>query len=286
YQPTDALTLQGQFRYNYNSRYSSPLIPGFNIKYTPGADWTLRASYGRGFRAPSLKELFIEFIDVNHFIVGNTDLRAETSHNLNISSEHRVGLPLGHESTIEVSYFFNRLQDRISLAQFQPLQFTYFNIDKFESQGINASITLEKRGNYRLQFSASYMQQSSAVPGTQTRRFTPVWESRNALQFPFPLFKAVKLDMMHRFFGRQAQFFLDEDENLVEGFVEGYHLLNISAHYSFAGDRFTLGAGVKNVTNQTQVRTRGGQGGAHSSSGTQRLVQRDRSYFIRLQYRL
>ena len=286
FQATDALTLQGQFRYNYNSRYSSPLIPGFNIKYTPSADWTLRASYGRGFRAPSLKELFIEFIDVNHFIVGNTDLRAETSHNVNISSEHRLGLPLGHESTLEVSYFFNRLKDRISLAEFQPLQFTYFNIDEFESQGVNASITLQKRGSYRLRSSASYMRQSSAVPGTQTSRFTPVWEARNALQFPFPLFKAVKVDVMHRFFGKQAQFFLDEDENLVEGFVEGYHLLNISAHYSFAGDRFTLGAGVKNVANQTQVRTRGGQGGAHSSSGNQRLVQRDRSYFIRLQYRL
>jgi outer membrane receptor for ferrienterochelin and colicins len=286
YQATDALTLQGQFRYNYNSRYKSPLIPGFNIKYTPHPDWTVRASYARGFRAPSLKELFIEFIDVNHFIVGNTDLRAETSHNINVSSEHRLGRFLGHHSALEFHYFYNRLTDRISLAEFQQLQFTYFNIDEFESQGINASITLEKKGKYRLQSSASYMQQSNAVPGTQTRRLTPVWESRNALQFPFPLFTAVKMDVMHRFFGRQTQFFLDENEDLREGFVGGYHLLNISAHYSFAGDRFTLGAGVKNALNQTQVRTRGGQGGAHSGSGNRRLVQRDRSYFVRLQYRL
>jgi len=91
---------------------------------------------------------------------------------------------------------------------------------------------------------------------------------------------------MHRYFGRQTQFVLDENEDLREGFVGGYHLLNISAHYSFAGERFTLGAGVKNVTNQTQVRTQGGRGGAHSGSGNQRLVQRDRSYFVRLQYRL
>lgn len=286
YKLTDKLTMQAQFRYNYNSRYRSPLIPGFNIKYAPRADWTLRASYGRGFRAPSLKELFIEFIDVNHFIVGNTDLRAETSHNIDISAEHRLGMLWGHESILDINFFLNQLRDRISLAEFQPLQFTYFNVDEFESQGVNASFTLEKKKKYRIQSSASYMRQSNAVFGTQTRKFTPVWEARNTLQFPFPLFQPVKIDVMHRYFGRQAQFFLNENEDLVEGFVEGYHLLNISTQYAFAKNRITLGAGVKNVFNQTQVRTSGNRGGAHSSGGNQRLVQRDRSYFVRLQFRL
>ncbi len=286
YQLSETLTLQGQFRYNYNNRYSSPVIPGFNVKYTPNKNWTVRASYGRGFRAPSLRELFIEFVDINHFIIGNPNLRAETSDNAEVSVVHSRELFWGHQATVEGNYFFNNLEDRVSLAQFQPLQFTYFNINEFESQGINVSLTLKKKGKYHLQTSASYMRQSNTVSGTATRRSTPVWEARNNLNFPLPVYNPIRIDIMHRFFGRQTQFFLDENDELLEGFIGGYHLLNISAQYAFASDRITVGMGIKNALNQTQVGTAGSQQAAHSNAGNQQLVQRDRSYFIRLQFRL
>jgi outer membrane receptor for ferrienterochelin and colicins len=286
YQLTEALTIQGQIRYNYNSRYRSPIIPGLNIKWAPRENWVLRTSYARGFRAPSLKELFIEFIDVNHFIIGNPDLRAETSHNFNISGEYSFTVRAGVRSGIELTYFYNQLRHQISLAQFQPLQFTYFNIDQFKSQGFNAVFHLEKPEVFRIQIGGSFRMQTSKVLNAETVRTIPVWELRNSIQWPIPFYKALKLDVLHRYFGRQAQFFVDENEMMSEGFIGAYHLLNISFRHHFANNRFALGFGIKNALNQTQVNAVGSGGGAHAGGGNQRLVQRDRSFFVRLQYRL
>jgi outer membrane receptor for ferrienterochelin and colicins len=75
-------------RYAYNTRYGAPVIPSLNVRWQLNQGFTLRASYANGFRAPSLKELYLFFVDVNHDIVGNEDLDAERSHNL----ERRTGL--------------------------------------------------------------------------------------------------------------------------------------------------------------------------------------------------
>ena len=72
--------LQSQFglRIPYHSIYSAPLIPSLNLKFDLNNKTQFRLAYSRGFRAPSVKELFLEFIDINHNIVGNLELDAET----------------------------------------------------------------------------------------------------------------------------------------------------------------------------------------------------------------
>ena len=47
--------------------------------------YSFRFSYAKGFRSPSLKELFFEFVDINHNIVGNRNLQSENSDNFQIN---------------------------------------------------------------------------------------------------------------------------------------------------------------------------------------------------------
>ena len=48
-------------RYAYNTTYNAPLVSSLNLKYAlptkKGDRWSMRASYARGFRAPSLKDI-------------------------------------------------------------------------------------------------------------------------------------------------------------------------------------------------------------------------------------
>ncbi|MEO1436530.1 MAG: TonB-dependent receptor, partial [Bacteroidota bacterium] len=82
FQVYDRLKLKGNLRFGYNSDFAHPLIPSLHVHWAPNDRWNIRSSYSMGFRSPTLKELYFNFIDVNHFIIGNPAVKPETSHNL------------------------------------------------------------------------------------------------------------------------------------------------------------------------------------------------------------
>ena len=50
---------------------------------------TFRANYASGFRAPTLKEMYMHFDmgNMGYMIIGNPDLEPEKSHNFNLAAE-------------------------------------------------------------------------------------------------------------------------------------------------------------------------------------------------------
>lgn len=79
-------------RYDYFSLGNRSHLSGkFSARYRHER-LVLRAGYGGGFRAPSLKEHFMYFHINDIFIIrGNTRLRPETSHNLHLTGEYTHG---------------------------------------------------------------------------------------------------------------------------------------------------------------------------------------------------
>lgn len=107
---TSRLNLIAALRYDYFSQASAQhLSPKINIMYK----WdkvSLRASYADGFRAPTLKEMFMSFNMANVFMIyGNPDLKSETSHNFNLAVEYT------HKSyNLTLMGFFNDVSNRIT----------------------------------------------------------------------------------------------------------------------------------------------------------------------------
>ena len=77
WKPVTNVSIQPGVRAAYNTRYNAPLTPSLNLMYKPGKT-TLRASYARGFRSPSLKELYLYFFDSNHQVEGNDRFTGRT----------------------------------------------------------------------------------------------------------------------------------------------------------------------------------------------------------------
>ena len=69
WQPTSRLNIVAALRYDYYSEASaSHLSPKINLLYK-FSETNLRASYANGFRAPTLKEMYMNFDMANIFII-------------------------------------------------------------------------------------------------------------------------------------------------------------------------------------------------------------------------
>ncbi len=285
YEPFRKFKLLGNVRYGYNSQYNHPVVPSLNAHWQVDRNLNLRLGYAYGFRAPSLKELYFNFIDVNHFITGNPNLEAEYSHNASFSVDYDWVLSPGNTISFQGKTFYNKINNRIILALLEGLQYTYQNIESFETHGVNLGVS----GNWgkKVDLSSSlgiirlYNQFNEM---SDSPKFTTSQEWRNSISFEIPW---IETNMMftHNFFGRQILFF-QAAEGVSEGFIDAYHIANLTFSRDFFKDRIFLSAGVKNIFDVENVPFAGIAGGVHGGSGDSRLVGWGRSWFLGVNVRV
>ncbi|MCB9476705.1 MAG: TonB-dependent receptor [Deltaproteobacteria bacterium] len=117
--PIDRLTLVPGARYTYNNRFGDVVTPKISLWTMPTDGLVARASYGRGYRAPSLKELFYIFDHSNlgYIVQGNDELRPETSDSYNAGVE----ITPWDDALIEANGFYNRYDDLIDIL-LEPIE--------------------------------------------------------------------------------------------------------------------------------------------------------------------
>lgn len=100
-------------RYDYFSvGKESHLTPKLNICYKPLHNLSLRAGYGMGFRAPTLKEKYYDFDMAGIWIVeGNANLKSETSHNFNLSAEYTRS-----RYNFTASVYYNKVKNKLATS--------------------------------------------------------------------------------------------------------------------------------------------------------------------------
>lgn len=122
YNPLSWLNVVASVRDDYfsesdNNAVTSRLAALFKLK-----PLSVRASYSGGFRAPTLKEMYMCFDMAGiQMIYGNPDLKPERSHNFSLSAERngqvRRGLLAGSYS-LAVSGYYNYYDSRITTTDF------------------------------------------------------------------------------------------------------------------------------------------------------------------------
>lgn len=86
---TDQLNIVGSVRYDYFSASAQKAFTE-RLAVVYKFPWmTFRANYASGFRAPTLKEMYMHFDmgNMGYMIIGNPDLEPEKSHNFNLALE-------------------------------------------------------------------------------------------------------------------------------------------------------------------------------------------------------
>jgi outer membrane receptor for ferrienterochelin and colicins len=204
---------------------------------------------------------------VNHNVQGNPDLDAENSHNVNLSLQYNRETSKSFVGT-EINFFYNSINDIITLAQAEGDLYTYINVDKYITQGTQLVI------NYRL-----YPWFNIKTGGGITGRYNSLSEDDGTdKKFQYTpdavlttTYRWLKTDMdftlNYKFTGRMPQFFVNESGQVSEGYISAYHTMDFTLQKSFFRNRLTIGAGVKNILNNTTVAAVGSDGGVHTGGG-------------------
>jgi len=278
------MTLQSSLRYIKNTKYDAPLIPSINLKYDINDVLSLRASYAKGFRAPSLQELHFLFVDINHNIIGNTNLNAERSDSYILGLNfHQVSE--SYSFKIESSIFYNNVQDLISLANIENDVYTYMNIGEYNTSGINASLSYIRPDlNLRLGFSLTGRQyKSTGLIDATDFIITP--EVMLNLIYSLPLYD-INLNLFYKYSGKLIGFYAVSDVEYDKFEIGDYHTMDISLSKEL-GDKFvTLVAGIKNLFDVTEISRIGSDGNFHSDASTSNPVAWGRTVNVSIRFNL
>lgn len=124
------LKLTGGFRRDEYSDFGARTSPKASALLTLHGAHRLRASFGEGFRPPYFGELYL---DTPPFFVGNPALRPEQTRGFTAGYTYA-----GPRAQVSADWFHTRLRNGI-VFDLRRLPFTYGNLSKYTSQGLNLS---------------------------------------------------------------------------------------------------------------------------------------------------
>jgi outer membrane receptor for ferrienterochelin and colicins len=288
YKPIKNFTVKPGLRLIHNTAYRAPLVPSLNIKYALGDakyknTWTFRLSYAHGFRAPSLKELYFFFVDINHNITGNENLKAENSHNFNASANFSRQYK-AYVLKTELSAFYNHIENMISLAQGVGTNFSYFNIDVFQSLGTQVNFEWawsHIKANVGAAWIGRYNQLNEV---NNSERFLYSPELRTNLIHDWHKTKS-SVAVFYKFTGRMPLYRYGEGGDIQFSEIQEFHMTDITFSKRFWVDKITFAFGVKNLLNVQNINGVV-SGGAHSAGGNSMPIAMGRLYFVKLNLNL
>lgn len=283
YRPFEGFTIRPGLRYGYNTRYIAPLVPSVNLMFKPVAALAFRASYARGFRQPGLKDLYFDFVDINHNIHGNPNLKAEYSNNYLISANYggRVG---NWFCKAGISAYYNQIHDLIQLAlkaNGAANEYWYVNNEHFITKGVqaNGEVTAGAfNASVGFAYLGTYNQESDKDATLPVFSYSP--EARASIMYTFNR-QELSLAVFYKYTGGFVQYLLDKNNHPIQSRMGDYSIADITLSKQLFKKRLNISVGCKNMFNVNNILAGQTNGGAHTSGSGLVAVGMGRIYFLK-----
>ena len=289
--PTPKIKIKPGLRKAYNTAYQAPpIIPSLNSKFVLAPSLDFRMAYAQGFRAPSIRELYFDFFDASHSIMGNPDLRAETSHSFNASLNFQPEQGNNIFKKTVLTGFYNDVSDKIAygIDPSDPRITTLFNIDSYRTAGLMLNQIFafqDLTGNLGISRIGRYNMLSTEQVSLPQILYTT--EINATFSYLIPIVKT-HASLFYKWTGALPGFEMvtATNGNLVpkEIRLEGFHWMDLTFRKPI-GDNLSINLGARNLLDVTNILSTSGAGGAHGG-GSQRPMGYGRSYFLGLTYQL
>ena len=281
YKPISILSIRPAVRAIYNTNYDAPLIPSVNLLYKPFKFYEIRLSWSKGFRAPSLKEQFLDFEDSNHNVHGNPNLKAENStHYLASLLYKKVWKKVVFMA--EPSVFYSQIENRISLVEADATTklYQYTNIENFNSKG--AELTLKcNLSRFHLSAGTSYTGVHESF-GATSKQTDIAWfpEYNASVDYTFSKFKTT-FSAQWKGVGKKPVYRINTDESISRFENDSYQLLDVNVRQQFYKNHFNITLGIKNILNVKQVNAYESSG-VHSDGSNETSIGTGTTCFVKI----
>ncbi|WP_298653051.1 TonB-dependent receptor [uncultured Proteiniphilum sp.] len=148
-------TLVTGLRYDYHSQFKDYFTPRLSVMYKLNPKITLRGGYSGGFRSPTLKELYTDWFHPyggGFQIIGNKDMKAEKSNNLNLSTEISLG-----KTVVTAMAQYSLIDDMVSTQWVNDDTVRYANIGDAKVLSTELSVTSRITNNLSVKGGYSYV---------------------------------------------------------------------------------------------------------------------------------
>lgn len=285
YNPIKDILIQPSLRYAYNTNYDAPLIPAINFKADIIDNLLIRASYAKGFRAPSLRELYLFFVDINHNIRGNENLRAENSDTYGLNLEYTLQTDKAIVK-FEPKLFYNDIRNQITLAFIEQTLYSYINVGQFKSQGAEFSVNCITE-DITSKVGVSYIgRQNMLNENIQAPEMLYSTEFQGNILYDIKDYD-VKLSLFYKYTGMLPSLQLTTDNQIQRFELNGFHTLDITFSKFFFEKTVNLTIGAKNLFNVTNLQSNiAANGGVHTGGSNSFASGVGRTVFTSLKFNL
>ena len=230
---TGRFVLTPSLRLEKGNSYGYVLSPSLGMTWAMDPHTRLKANWGKGFRAPTISEMYLHFTHMGVLVNGNPHLTPEKSRNFDVGLEWERG-----KSSGRITWFENRVSHLIDLTPITSRLYTYENVNRALLRGLEFSISHPLSS--RLTATGGYTYLDARDRDTESRLPN---RSRHTLT------ARLSYDD-HRDYGYTAELW----DSLKDGYYFDsqsytYHLLSLSLSRHW-GKAWNLTAGLYNMANK------------------------------------
>ncbi len=281
--------LQPAIRYTHNNAFGNFFSPALNAKYLINNQNIIRFAYGKGYRAPSIKELYLDwhptFGPFTYNISGNKDLKLETSHSFILNYTMYRTLKNSNTLVIEPSISYNQVKNLIGLSELKNFSRHYINLYGMKSLNFSLQTEYKMPDDLQMKFGLSYL-----------GRFLEYTKELNSGGFMFTpsanlavnyQYKPMDLafNVFYKYTGKRKGHYINKvnnEEVLVEATRQNFSNLDVTISKNFLHKRWQIALGAKNIFDVKDIETFNQIGVAHERN----YQLMGRSYFIKLNFKL
>lgn len=290
---TDAFSLRPGIRMEYNSKFNAKLLGALSARYLMNNGFELRGNIGSSYRTPNFEELYYYFVDSNHDVQGNENLKPENGYtaflNLKKISNYNDALITNN---FKISYI--DISDKIDLAIINPipLRYQFINIDAYKLWGLTSENSIKKE-NWTFNFGAT-VQGISRIANNEVNAqddFLYNMQLNTSGTYRVEKWNAA-FTLLLKYNGAQENYVAtgaDDNGNslFTRSRINGYSWVDASIQKSFFKNKIQTTLGGRNLLDVTNVAISGNEtGGVHSANNSSLLLGYGRSFYLKLLYNL